>query len=165
MVENPYYNEPGFESQLGTPAGTQASDKYNKTSRHQTLKWAIADPLRQVLDELEGSGGSNDDRGGKKFAYSEFALVIAQHYAQNAEVLEKQLVEWTKRDASIKPQAKVVRDLLTRLSKTQSLGAIDSSAEQALHSKPAARPSGRRVSSRTASSSSNVQRGEVIEIM
>jgi hypothetical protein len=47
MVDDPYFNEPGYESQLGTPAGREASEQYNNTVRERTLRHAMIDMLRR----------------------------------------------------------------------------------------------------------------------
>jgi baculoviral IAP repeat-containing protein 6 len=46
MVEDPYFNEPGYEGQMGTPAGNVASAAYNDTIRVQTLRLAMTGMLR-----------------------------------------------------------------------------------------------------------------------
>lgn len=146
MIENPWYNEPSYEKHLGTPHGVAQSDAYNKQIRLHTLKWAIADPLRKVLDELDGiKKGTN----GRPFEYSEFSLVVAQHFVQNATVLETQLQEWTKmNDASMKYEAGVVRELLARLVRGQGVATMSAAEAQR---KPAARRSGRVASSSSSS--------------
>jgi len=46
FVENPYYNEPGWEKQMHTDNGKQKSFKYNDNIRIQTLKWGIIDKIK-----------------------------------------------------------------------------------------------------------------------
>ena len=43
MVDQPFFNEPGFQNMLGTTAGTKASDFYNASVREATLKHAIGE--------------------------------------------------------------------------------------------------------------------------
>jgi ubiquitin-protein ligase len=46
FVDEPYFNEPGFENMMGTAAGRLESSLYNETIRLGTLRWAILDHLR-----------------------------------------------------------------------------------------------------------------------
>ena len=62
LVADPYFNEPGYERLGNTPNGRKQSEAYNVNIRRQTLKFAIAEPLRLALDTLEGitTSKSND---------------------------------------------------------------------------------------------------------
>jgi baculoviral IAP repeat-containing protein 6 len=46
FVDRPYFNEPGYESYMGTDHGDLMSYQYNEAIRVGTLKWAILDPLQ-----------------------------------------------------------------------------------------------------------------------
>lgn len=46
FIDEPYFNEPGFEAKLGTRAGRIDSDLYNETIRAATLRWAILEHLK-----------------------------------------------------------------------------------------------------------------------
>jgi baculoviral IAP repeat-containing protein 6 len=46
MVSDPFFNEPGYESQIGTPSGNASSDSYNRGVRHGTMQFGIVDMLR-----------------------------------------------------------------------------------------------------------------------
>jgi ubiquitin-protein ligase len=76
FVEEPYYNEPGYEANMKSESGKRYSSGYNKNIRKQTSKWAI-------LDQLQ-----NPPKG--------FEEVIKNHFIlKKAEVLE-QTKEWMK---------------------------------------------------------------------
>jgi hypothetical protein len=45
LVDDPFFNEPGFQGMLGTPKGNIESDKYNSTVREATMLYAMAGPL------------------------------------------------------------------------------------------------------------------------
>ena len=47
MVEAPFFNEPGFQSMLGTSEGTRVSERYNSTVREATLRHAMGDALER----------------------------------------------------------------------------------------------------------------------
>lgn len=46
MVADPYFNEPGYESLLGTKRGKQLSHDYNSTISCHTLRFAVLQQLR-----------------------------------------------------------------------------------------------------------------------
>ena len=48
LVPQPYYNEPGFEASMGTPAGDAETLKYNCIIREATLKYAMVEQLRNL---------------------------------------------------------------------------------------------------------------------
>ncbi len=41
QVPQPYFNEPGYESSIGTPEGDRKSFDYNAVIREATVKFAI----------------------------------------------------------------------------------------------------------------------------
>lgn len=47
MVPKPYFNEPGYAEEEGTPAGEQRSREYNGDVRLHTLRHAVRDVLRK----------------------------------------------------------------------------------------------------------------------
>ena len=46
MVPKPYFNEPGYAEEAGTPAGEERSREYNENVRLYTMRFAIRDMLR-----------------------------------------------------------------------------------------------------------------------
>ena len=46
MTPQPYFNEPGYESQRGTPHGAMRAAEYDINIREATLRYAILEPLR-----------------------------------------------------------------------------------------------------------------------
>merc|ERR1711957_554163 len=52
-TEEPFYNEPGYENYKGRPEYQRESNSYNKEIRRQTLRWAILDPLSQLVIQEE----------------------------------------------------------------------------------------------------------------
>eukprot|EP01116_Phalansterium_solitarium_P017677 TRINITY_DN4413_c0_g1_i2.p1 TRINITY_DN4413_c0_g1~~TRINITY_DN4413_c0_g1_i2.p1 ORF type:complete len:883 (+),score=181.75 TRINITY_DN4413_c0_g1_i2:114-2762(+) len=47
MVPQPYFNEPGYEAEMGTPAGDQHNKSYNEVIRVATIEHAMVGQLRQ----------------------------------------------------------------------------------------------------------------------
>ena len=80
LVDHPYFNEPGYESLLGTTVGDQQSFDYNRTIAFNTLKFAILDSLR--------------------YPHNLFQAVIKKHFIMKSQRLRKQLKEWTEKYGS-----------------------------------------------------------------
>jgi ubiquitin-protein ligase len=53
FVEEPYFNEPGYESSMGTAEGTASSNAYNENIKLGTLRWAILEQLRSPTKGFE----------------------------------------------------------------------------------------------------------------
>jgi len=47
MVAKPYFNEPGYAEEMGTPAGEARSNEYNESTRLHTMRHAMRDMLRR----------------------------------------------------------------------------------------------------------------------
>lgn len=52
FVDDPYFNEPGYQSSKGTPNGTQNSNEYNRSIRNYTIEWAVKDMLMNPPEEF-----------------------------------------------------------------------------------------------------------------
>jgi ubiquitin-protein ligase len=53
LVENPYFNEPGWERDMHTTAGQTRSKEYNEPLQIGTIKWAINDMLKNPPNGME----------------------------------------------------------------------------------------------------------------
>ena len=53
LVENPYFNEPGWEREINTKHGQTMSKKYNGPLQIGTIKWAINDMLNNPPNGME----------------------------------------------------------------------------------------------------------------
>jgi len=83
LVDDPYYNEPGFEKGMGSAESTKANASYTANIREGTARWAILDHLTSPKN-------------------SAFEDVINNHfYLRRAFILE-QLESWIK-DMADKP--------------------------------------------------------------
>ena len=47
LVNEPYFNEPGYERSRGTPAGQQNSREYDANICQATVRWAMLEQLRK----------------------------------------------------------------------------------------------------------------------
>ena len=52
LVENPYFNEPSYESQIGTERGKKNDFDYNDNIRFQTMVWAMNDMLKNPPEDF-----------------------------------------------------------------------------------------------------------------
>jgi len=76
FVPEPYFNEPGYEKQMGTPRGDDASAMYSAGTKEQALRWA-------VLDQLRATAQNNA-----------FHDVIQAHFALRRDFLLAQVDDW-----------------------------------------------------------------------
>lgn len=53
LVPKPFFNEPGYESQIGTPRGDQNSLQYNEVIRVATIEHAMVGQLRRPPQHFE----------------------------------------------------------------------------------------------------------------
>ena len=53
LVENPYFNEPGWEKEMHTIKGQTNSKKYNEPLQIGTIKWAINDMIKNPPNGME----------------------------------------------------------------------------------------------------------------
>ena len=53
LVENPYFNEPGYEREMHTIKGRKSTFEYNDNRRYNNIKWAINDNIEKPADEFK----------------------------------------------------------------------------------------------------------------
>ena len=53
LVDQPYFNEPGWERQMHTERGKKSSFDYNDNIRLQTITWAINDKIKNPVESYE----------------------------------------------------------------------------------------------------------------
>ena len=53
FVENPYFNEPGYEKSMNTPSGDILNFEYNDNIRENTIRWAINNNLENLENEFK----------------------------------------------------------------------------------------------------------------
>ncbi|KAL0043350.1 hypothetical protein WJX79_002441 [Trebouxia sp. C0005] len=87
LVDDPYFNEPGYESSRGSAHGKSANDAYNRQQQHNTLRYAILPALKHP-DPC-------------------FVDVIKQHFQLKKGVVQQQMQEWlAKADKTTKQPVK-----------------------------------------------------------
>jgi baculoviral IAP repeat-containing protein 6 len=65
LVDNPYFNEPGYEKTMNTTKGKIESDKYNEPLHVGTIKYAINDMIKNpppsMVEVIKSHFGSKKD--------------------------------------------------------------------------------------------------------
>lgn len=74
LVEEPYFNEPGYETEIGKASGIEHSREYNEVIRVGTMKWAMLEQLKRP-----------------PYAFEE---VIKIHFKQKRAEILKQCHQW-----------------------------------------------------------------------
>eukprot|EP01092_Planopodium_desertum_P010110 TRINITY_DN44440_c0_g2_i1.p1 TRINITY_DN44440_c0_g2~~TRINITY_DN44440_c0_g2_i1.p1 ORF type:complete len:293 (-),score=8.98 TRINITY_DN44440_c0_g2_i1:72-950(-) len=98
LVPQPYYNEPGYERQMGTPAGDSASAAYNDHIRCETIHWTMLEMLRKPPAGFE-------------------EVVRAHFYLKQKEILT-QCDKWVKESTGYRgPMETYVKDLRLEIAK------------------------------------------------
>lgn len=101
LVEQPWFNEPGYERSFGTASGKQSSDAYNNSIRYYTMCYAIRDLIKNPE------------------TYPQFTNVIKTHFFYKKADVMKTCAKWTD-EASVtsspsKAQYKAVHDEIATL--------------------------------------------------
>ena len=103
MIEKPYFNEPAYDSEAGTPQGEAASTRYNEVLRLATARHAMLDPVRRLVQrQREGAvpvaeDTNVDDDGDAVLgepAEHAFDDVLRAHFAVQGPRLLAQLRAW-----------------------------------------------------------------------
>ena len=53
FIKDPYFNEPGWETDRGTKKGEEKSKKYSEIRELETIRWAINDKIINLIKGLE----------------------------------------------------------------------------------------------------------------
>jgi baculoviral IAP repeat-containing protein 6 len=82
FIEQPYFNEPGYESHFNTPHGHQKSNEYNTPIRLNTVQWAMINQLKNLPKGFEN--------------------VILQHFKLKKNYILNQVKNWFSTTESFK---------------------------------------------------------------
>ena len=91
FVEEPYFNEPGYQNSQGTEKGNSQSEKYNDNIKIQNIRYGIINMIKNPPKEFED--------------------VIKKHYEINIDRIKKQISEWITKSR----EPKILKDLLIKL--------------------------------------------------
>jgi len=104
-VPDPYYNEPGWEKDRGTPRGEKMSKVYNQKIRNYTVSASIRSHLIAIL--------------GNQNQYIEFESAMIKHFLEKSFLIQKELGAWVKEDRSLAPQVSNICELLEQLARRE----------------------------------------------
>lgn len=99
FVPDPYFNEPGYESTMHTPAGKAASEDYSNPLLHGTIKWAMIDQMQ------------NPPKG--------FEEIVKRHFRTKKERIRAQAEAWSKKNATIVPLISELKAEFAKLEKVE----------------------------------------------
>ena len=107
MIEKPYFNEPAYDSEAGTPQGEAASMRYNESLRLSTARHAMLDVVRRLVRKQQRASASavelddtddydDDDMGEGDSDNGEHAFddVLRVHFCVQKARLLAQLRRW-----------------------------------------------------------------------
>jgi ubiquitin-protein ligase len=97
LVENPYFNEPGWERQMHTQEGKKKSFEYTDNIRLQNLRWAIVDKFR------------NPPYG--------FETLTLNHFRLKKDEILEVVNSWIDETVNYKPKMTILRDELLSIYK------------------------------------------------
>uniref|UniRef100_A0A915E4H5 UBC core domain-containing protein n=1 Tax=Ditylenchus dipsaci TaxID=166011 RepID=A0A915E4H5_9BILA len=81
LVDEPYFNEPGYENSMNTPSGKTRSQEYNSNIQLQTVRWAMVESLKRPSLAFEN--------------------VIQAHFRLKKEEILKQVNNWIELEEAI----------------------------------------------------------------
>jgi ubiquitin-protein ligase len=81
LIEEPFYNEPGYESLIGKAEGIRRSKEYNDDIRQYNLDHAINDLILGVIDK-------------NKSNYSEFDYIIKNYFRLKKDKILENINKW-----------------------------------------------------------------------
>ena len=78
FVDEPYFNEPGYQNTRGTPVGDAANAAYNSEQRYKTVELSMVDAIKKPTPE--------------------FAAVIHEHFTLRQETILTLVREWKEKN-------------------------------------------------------------------
>lgn len=95
LIEEPYFNEPGYQNSYGSHEGTKRSEAYNKNIRKQNINWGIINALKNPAPEFES--------------------VIMKHFEHKRFDIMEMIDKWTKEDSTLEPLKSTLENLFNKL--------------------------------------------------
>jgi ubiquitin-protein ligase len=95
FIEEPYFNEPGYERYRNTDAGNKKNKEYNESRRMETIRWAINDKIKNPPDAI------------KDF--------VKQHFEMKKDELKEITQKWVDEAISHKVKMSELRDEMLSL--------------------------------------------------
>lgn len=88
LVPQPYFNEPGFEREIGTETGERRSHEYNRSVRENCVRWAMIDVLKNPKKEFAEAIKLHFKLQGGKIQATIQAWIEAESDAHHRHVLQ-----------------------------------------------------------------------------
>jgi len=88
LVPQPYFNEPGFEREIGTETGERRSHEYNRSVRENCVRWAMIDVLKNPKKEFAEAIKLHFKLQGEKIQATIQAWIEAESDAHHRHVLQ-----------------------------------------------------------------------------
>jgi len=95
FVENPYFNEPGYEKNMHNSSGKQASNDYSENIQIETIRWAINDMIKNPPVTME--------------------TVIKQHFTLKKEEIINTTEKWLSKAKRVNDMTAVRKEMLELL--------------------------------------------------
>ncbi|KAF2075779.1 hypothetical protein CYY_002912 [Polysphondylium violaceum] len=95
LVPEPYFNEPGYESQMSTPTGKASSKKYTEGIRESMVEWAMIDMMKNPPKEFED--------------------VVKLHFFYQKDKIKAQLNKWVDENSSSSKLLKLLSRVQTEM--------------------------------------------------
>lgn len=95
FVENPYFNEPGYEADMHTEQGKRRSMEYNDIRRKATIEWAMIDLIKNPL--------------------LEFKDIILNHFKYKKDNINNTIEKWYDETKSSKSEYNKIKNNISKL--------------------------------------------------
>jgi baculoviral IAP repeat-containing protein 6 len=87
LIDEPYFNEPGYEKYIGTPTGNNSSKAYNENIYQYTIDHAMIDLLTVANNDNNSENMKNDN-------YPEFREIINEYFAYHKDNIINTMNLW-----------------------------------------------------------------------
>jgi len=94
LIEEPFFNEPGYERQIGKESGKKNSKEYNENIRQYNLDYAINGLIDGILSS--------------KSSYPEFEYIIKNYFKYKKDRILKTLSQWEQEFTDINKKNKFI---------------------------------------------------------
>ncbi len=95
FIPEPFFNEPGYEREIGTSTGVEKSRAYNENLRLQTIRWAMNDMLEHPPQH--------------------FSEIVQTHFRMNRDLILRETQTWVDESRGNRKQIITERDKLVVL--------------------------------------------------
>mmetsp|Transcript_6926 Transcript_6926/g.16503 ORF Transcript_6926/g.16503 Transcript_6926/m.16503 type:complete len:568 (-) Transcript_6926:195-1898(-) len=105
LVPDPYFNEPGWERERGTPRGAINSKNYNRNIRRYTMEAALDNHLSAILSKTN--------------THPEFEEAMKKHFLEKRSLIEQEIRQWSSDDPTVVARVERICSLLAQLAQAE----------------------------------------------